>query len=105
MQFFLHKFNKGRKTMYKFSIALILSAFFIFPAITQANVALDVPFAPVVEAETNLIQPISSHAVQADGKVLVGGSFSYINSRLSRNFARLNADGSFDNSRSRFGDE
>lgn len=35
-------------------------------------------------------------AVQADGKILIGGSFASVNGTARQNFARLNADGSLD---------
>lgn len=56
-------------------------------------VNLDPDFVPTLE---NGIQPINTHAVQADGKIIIGGSFRLIKGELARNFARLNADGSLD---------
>jgi uncharacterized delta-60 repeat protein len=40
--------------------------------------------------------PVLTLAVQPDGKVIVGGSFSEINARSRINLARFNADGSLD---------
>ncbi len=40
---------------------------------------------------------VNTLLVQADGKVLVGGDFFYLNGAASRGLARLNADGSVDN--------
>ena len=39
---------------------------------------------------------VSAIARQADGKIIVGGSFNYVNGVLRNNIARLNADGSVD---------
>ncbi|HSH67693.1 MAG TPA: delta-60 repeat domain-containing protein, partial [Bacteroidia bacterium] len=39
---------------------------------------------------------VYSIAVQADGKILIGGSFTSYNGNSCNNIARLNADGSFD---------
>ena len=37
-------------------------------------------------------------ALQADGKIIIGGSFSYYNRELAENIARINPDGSLDTS-------
>ena len=39
-----------------------------------------------------------SLAIQSDGRIVIGGSFSTYNSNLTNRLARLNADGSFDSS-------
>lgn len=40
---------------------------------------------------------VNSIALQTDGKIVIGGGFNaYINNHLQRNVARLNSDGSFD---------
>jgi hypothetical protein len=36
-------------------------------------------------------------ALQSDGKVLIGGEFTSYDGNPCRNFARINTDGSFDN--------
>lgn len=41
---------------------------------------------------------IDAIAVQADGKILIGGSFTSYNGNSCKNIARLNSDGTFDNS-------
>lgn len=41
---------------------------------------------------------LSTLALQADGKVLIGGSFGYYNGKSRNGIARLNADGSLDSS-------
>jgi len=40
--------------------------------------------------------PVNVVVVQADGKLLLGGAFSYVNGYARRSIARLNADGSLD---------
>jgi uncharacterized delta-60 repeat protein len=42
--------------------------------------------------------PVMSIAVQPDGRIVIGGSFSSFNSTPRNNIARLNADGSLDGS-------
>ncbi len=41
---------------------------------------------------------VSSMIIQPDGKLVVGGSFRFINGKRSRGIARLNSDGSLDSS-------
>ncbi len=84
--------------MFKTRIFSILIFTILFPVISQANATLDVPFAPVIESTTSPVRPIYSHAVQTDGKIVVGGNFATVNSQLRKNIARLNADGSLDTS-------
>ncbi len=45
---------------------------------------------------TNNLRPVSSLAVQADGKILVGGQFTAFNGVAAGRFARLNNNGSND---------
>lgn len=45
---------------------------------------------------------VNDIALQADGKILIGGGFGSINGTGSRNFGRLNGDGTFDNTFSTF---
>jgi uncharacterized delta-60 repeat protein len=65
----------------------------------NANGSLDASFNPqlsvVAYSETS---PITSLALQSDGKVLIGGSFSAVNGTNRNGIARLNADGSLDGS-------
>ena len=58
--------------------------------------ALDNSFVPVVESKPGSSLPVYSHAVQSDGKVLVGGLFRVIGGKVRRNLARLNVDGTTD---------
>jgi len=61
------------------------------PAITlTAQPLLPLP------AQIEVVGEISAIAVQADGKVVVGGSFTSINGVARRNIGRLNIDGSVD---------
>src|SRR5207249_8006568 len=45
---------------------------------------------------TTLFRSLSCLALQADGKILIGGIFSTLAGQPRANFARLNADGSLD---------
>ncbi|MDX1907207.1 MAG: hypothetical protein SF053_09255 [Bacteroidia bacterium] len=58
----------------------------------NANGTLDTGFCQEVGANG----PIYAMALQADGKVLIGGNFTAYAGVLCSNIARLNADGSFD---------
>lgn len=60
----------------------------------NTNGTLDASFAPA----TGEGAFISSVAVQPDGKVLIAGYFGNVNGTFPRGIARLNANGSFDNS-------
>jgi hypothetical protein len=42
---------------------------------------------------------VSAAALQADGKVIIGGDFTVIGSTARNRIARLNADGSLDTAR------
>ncbi len=60
-------------------------------AVLSVNLAtLDSAFLPITDLAVNVI------AVQPDGKVLVGGSFTRVGGQSRTNLARFNADGSFD---------
>ncbi len=56
------------------------------------NGSLDTSFLPLKGANG----PIECHAVQADGKILIGGSFTLYNGVQRIGIARLNADGTLD---------
>ena len=58
----------------------------------NADGSLDTSFDPGTGAD-NFVQAL---AQQADGKVLIGGSFNDINGTARNGIARLNADGSLD---------
>jgi uncharacterized delta-60 repeat protein len=60
----------------------------------NSNGSLDSTFASAVGAGANGV--VSEVAVQADGKVLIGGAFTTINGVTSNRIARLNSDGSLD---------
>src|SRR5688500_19116309 len=59
---------------------------------TRAQSALDNTFNATLDGR------VSTIALQADGKILVGGSFTTVNGVSKNNFARLNANGSLDDS-------
>jgi uncharacterized delta-60 repeat protein len=60
----------------------------------NADGGLDSSFNPVTDAGGF----VRSIALQSDGKVLIGGSFSLLNGTIYSKIARLNANGSLDNS-------
>ena len=60
----------------------------------NANGSLDSSFNP----RTGVSGTVSSVALQPDGKVLIGGSFTNVNNTNRNNIARLNANGSLDGS-------
>ena len=63
----------------------------LFSAAALAQLALSAPNLLLQAAGS-----VSAIARQADGKIIVGGSFNYVNGVLRNNIARLNADGSLD---------
>lgn len=60
----------------------------------NANGSLDLSFDPGAGANDS----VRSIAVQSDGRVLIGGVFTNVNGVILNHLARLNADGSVDNS-------
>jgi uncharacterized delta-60 repeat protein len=60
----------------------------------NSNGTLDTSFNP--GTGTGAIGVVASIALQADGKILIGGSFSSYNSTARNKIARLNSDGSLD---------
>ncbi len=64
----------------------------IYVARVNANGSLDASFAPAA----NLNGPVRAVAVQADGKVIVGGDFTQVGATTRLYLARLNANGSLD---------
>jgi uncharacterized delta-60 repeat protein len=66
-------------------------------ATAQNAVTLDPRFSATVEVAPGSPSPsVGTVAPLADGKVLLSGAFSLVNSQLVTNIARLNADGSLD---------
>lgn len=59
----------------------------------DASGVVDPGFAPAVGSTFSIVESL---ALQCNGKILVGGTFSTIAGGLRRNFGRLNADGSLD---------
>jgi uncharacterized delta-60 repeat protein len=57
---------------------------------------LDSTFRPAGGPSSSIGVLIFAVAVQTDGKILIGGSFEKVDGQVSPNFARLNADGTFD---------
>ncbi|PSR54891.1 hypothetical protein AHMF7605_15980 [Adhaeribacter arboris] len=58
----------------------------------NANGSLDNTFSPQIDAV------IEAVAVQPDGRILIGGNFTKVNNQTRSRIARLNADGSLDES-------
>ena len=56
------------------------------------NGALDTDFNPGDGAT----DPVYTCSIQGDGKIIIGGKFTFYNGNLRNNIARLNADGSID---------
>ncbi|HAY70809.1 MAG TPA: hypothetical protein DCX89_02870, partial [Saprospirales bacterium] len=58
---------------------------------------------PEFNSEININGPIKAAYVQSNGKILIGGSFTRINEQYRPGIARLNVDGSLDESFQTFG--
>jgi len=76
-----------------FATLLLLLCFGLQPSIA-ADGALDPGFAP----DLRINGEINTLYIQTDGKVLIGGNFTYVNSTARNNIARLNTDGTLDTS-------
>lgn len=61
----------------------------------DSNGALDLGFNPVL---SGALSAVYSLALQGDGRILIGGSFTNVSATLRTNIARLNTDGSLDTS-------
>lgn len=60
---------------------------------------LDEAFSPVIASSHPLLQPsVRALLLQPDGKIIVGGLFDRVNGLERRNLARINADGTLDES-------
>jgi uncharacterized delta-60 repeat protein len=101
-------FNPGADGPYVFSLAvqadgrILVGGFFttlggqtrIHIGRLNADGTLDTSFNPGAGGVPNPY--VNSLAVQADGKILVGGNFSTLGGQSRRNIGRLNADGTVD---------
>ncbi|WP_400191263.1 T9SS type A sorting domain-containing protein [Hymenobacter sp. B81] len=66
------------------------------PAGGSTTLTASATTARFAQTGTGLNARVYAHAVQADGKIVVGGNFSAYNGTPAANVARLNADGSLD---------
>jgi uncharacterized delta-60 repeat protein len=64
----------------------------------MADGSLDTSFDPGASAPPSKLPRVFAIAVQADGKILVGGRFEALGGQSRANIGRLNADGSLDTS-------
>ncbi len=63
----------------------------------NADGSLDTTFNPGTGVEEGIINSnVQAIAVQADGKIIIGGNFNSYNGTIRKNIARLNANGSLD---------
>jgi uncharacterized delta-60 repeat protein len=62
----------------------------------NTNGTLDTKFSPVITAPGAASLLFVVGALQADGKILIGGSFNAVNGKAAARAARLNADGTTD---------
>ena len=72
------------------ALAGVLVAFLLGSAARLGAQTLDAAFNPATNAE------VLALAAQPDGKILLGGNFSTVNSVARQSLARLNADGTLD---------
>jgi uncharacterized delta-60 repeat protein len=87
------KTMKNKKIIQAIGILFLLFLFKSARAdLTPGN--LDTGFSPGVGADHDVL----TVAFQADGKVLIGGNFTTVNTLAYNRIARLNADGTLDNS-------
>lgn len=83
--------------------AIVGGSFAIFAGKPRAALArltpsmeLDPGFQPTLLDQYGNVAQVETLLLQADGKILVGGSFVTVNGETRRGLARLNADGSLD---------
>ena len=91
---------KNLSSHIRFSLRLLTSAFLITLAglsIFAAPGDLDISFRPAIGSIGSNSDDIT-HAVQPDGKIIVGGGFVIVGGEIKSNLARLNADGTLDTS-------
>jgi hypothetical protein len=62
-------------------------------AYSQPSLGLDPNFRPAITRPDGQIHAV---AIQADGKIVIGGSFTEVNGHARTNLARLNRDGTLD---------
>lgn len=74
------------------TVAVLAACLGLPAAMGQTAGSLDLTFDPGIGADGD----VTAAAVQADGKILIGGSFRNINGVVRNGIARLNADGSVD---------
>lgn len=60
--------------------------------------SVDPTYAPTLAGESGHYLTVGALALQDDGKILIGGTFTSLNGVLRSNLARLNPDGSLDSS-------
>ena len=82
--------HSPRFTVRSLVVAVVLMAIGASPALASASGSLDSAFAPTVPGAVDAI------AVQPDGKILIGGSFTAVDGTARSNIARLNANGTLD---------
>ena len=75
------------------TLLVLLCLIFLHPFKSLSQVFVDPNFNPIIASNQ---ADISAMALQTDGKVLVGGSFQFINATVSNNITRLNPDGTID---------
>jgi hypothetical protein len=91
----MNNFLKIQRTKFDAkTIAFLLIGFIIFTYQTSAqNLGLDAGFNAEV-TDSSVINYVST--TQPDGKILVGGGYSFVNGAQRRGLVRLNADGTLD---------
>ena len=62
----------------------------------KSDGSLDTGFDPGIGVSSDGFSSVNSVAVQGDGKMLIGGAFTYVNGTERNRLARLNANGSLD---------
>ena len=74
------------------STQLILIAFALISTVTAQSSSVDLSFNASFSAGSS----IRTLAIQADGRIIAGGSFTLVNGTSRNNIVRLNSDGSID---------
>ena len=85
-----HSTHSRHQRLAAFSALAFLMLLLALPRLAAAQLVLDADYAPNINGD------VWATALQADGKVLIGGSFTSVNSTSRPRIARMNVDGSLD---------
>src|SRR3954468_1225210 len=103
--FISQKLTNGTIQARRIFILIVLNLFFLCSIFAQSGSGIDLTFNAVVSSNVSytssgygLANSKADIAIQPDGKILIFGNFSNVREKAINKIARLNADGTLDNS-------